>query len=107
LAFLAPKEKPKAEGAEPVSQDDADDAKVLATVDRLVALGKEPNKRRVEAHTGISKMRTDNSLERLVLREGEGRLTETEGARRARIFTRPSPVTVPEDHSSSPALEDS
>ena len=104
LALLAPKEKPEGEGAEPVSRDDADDAKVRAAIERLEAKDQKPTRRKIEAITGISKERTGNALVRLVLRPDGGVTVTEEG--QAHIYAT-VPVPVPEDHSSSPDQGDS
>jgi hypothetical protein len=101
LAFLAPKEKPEAEGAEPVSREAADEAKVRAAIDRLAAKDQKPTRRQIEATTGISKQRTGDALVRLVLRGEDGGVTVTKEGQ-AHIYAT-VPVPVPEDHSSDPA----
>jgi hypothetical protein len=100
LTFLAPRE-PDAATVEPVTQAEADDAAVLAAVNKLKEAGRQATMRAVEANAGISKGRTGGATERLVLR---GALTEASGPRNARIFDVPDvtvPATVPEDHLST------
>ncbi|HXU97863.1 MAG TPA: hypothetical protein VFP03_07155 [Jiangellaceae bacterium] len=77
LEFHWPKGEATTDGVEPVSQRDADDATVLAAVDRLVAVGKGPSRRKIEATAGISKPRVGDSLVRLELRGEHGGLIMT------------------------------
>jgi hypothetical protein len=86
LAFVEP---PKdAKSAPAVTQDEADDAKVLEVVGKVTADGHEPSQRKVEAKTsGMSTDRIRNALTRLVL---DRKLTEREGPRNARLFDLPT-----------------
>jgi hypothetical protein len=71
-----------------VTQDEADDAKVLEVVGKLTADGHEPSQRTVEAKTsGMSAERIRNALTRLVL---DRKLTDRDGPRSARLFDLPT-----------------
>jgi hypothetical protein len=84
LQFYAPNEPDPEPGVEQQSQEDGDDAAVLAVVQRLATDGKEANTRNVRAAaTGMGKDRVGDALARLVLAE---RLDEHLGPRNAHVF---------------------
>jgi hypothetical protein len=70
---------------QPIAVGDlSDDDRVLAVVVDVIGKTGEANVRTVRAAAGIAKDRTDNAIERLKV---AGRLIESAGARRARLFT--------------------
>jgi hypothetical protein len=82
LAFFAPADH---DTVEPDGPEAADRDAVKGAVAKLSAAGKPANIRNVRASLiGIGKDRIDTALTRLVL---DGELIETEGPRRARLFT--------------------
>lgn len=88
LTFWAPKDHEDAEdGGAPMSEEaariEADDARILDVVRRLIDNNKPANVRNVRATSGISNPRTDDALARLVL---AGLLVETIGPKNARLF---------------------
>lgn len=87
LVFTEPPEDTKSAPA--VTQNEADDAKVLEVVGKLAADGHVANLRAVRAASDIRKDRTEDALTRLVF---AGQLHEGTGTRNARIFT------VAQDH---------
>lgn len=84
LTLWAPSRREDA-GEPERGQDTQDDDTVYAIV-ADIAVATPANTRAIRARSGISKDRTADALERLVL---EGRLTETTGPRNARLFTVP------------------
>jgi hypothetical protein len=87
LAFLDPPEDDKPGTDSAGTRDEQDDELVLASVSQLVAGGHKATKNKVRATTsGLSNDRVDNSLTRLAL---DGRLTETAGPNRSRLFSVP------------------
>lgn len=71
---------------------------VLATVEKIAADGHEPTVRKIRAAASFRSATVDTALERLVM---AGALTESVGARNARVFT--VSVTVSQDQEASDA----
>ena len=98
LAFIEPTDHDTTDTPdEPDKQQQQDDTAVLVTVAELEAAGQQPSLRTVRGMVRrkvgrISNPRVDDSLARLTI---DSRLTETPGARGARVF-----ATVPEQLSS-------
>jgi hypothetical protein len=87
LAFIEPADKPDPDTEPVASQAQHDDDQVFGVVAAILAKGTVPNVRSVRATcstNSVGKDRVDNALARLVL---NGRLTETPGPRRSRLFT--------------------
>lgn len=82
LTFFAPKDQgDDTPAAAPAGNQDDD--RVLSTIQALLAQGKEANLRAVRASAGLGKDKVDNALARLEL---AGRIVETKGPNRSRLF---------------------
>jgi hypothetical protein len=81
LVFVEPPDDTKSAPA--VTQDQADEARVVETITKLQERGTEANLRRLRSLSGISHARTDNALERAAL---AGTIHEDSGPNRKRIF---------------------
>jgi hypothetical protein len=100
LAFIEPADKPDPDTEPVASQAQQDDDLVFGVVAAQAAAGNQPSLRTVRAKSsGLGNSRIDNALTRLVL---DGRLTESRGRNRARLFKVAPGVPGDSDDSSHP-----
>lgn len=90
LTFLEPQDQDKTSAPE-VSKEEADDTKVLETVEAITTAGPAPLRTVRAMVTGMANARIDAALARLVYNR---QLIETAGPKTSRLFS--VPLTVPE-----------